>query len=242
MLLLAIDAGNTFAKLAYHDGKAWQYPQRVLLADFCRDPRRYLQHATQQILVANVAGSPVRTALESIFPQQAIHWVKASSHACGVSNPYKQPEQLGADRWCMLVAARAMTSTDCVVVALGTALTADMLASDGRFLGGVIAPGMQLMRTALARGTDAVAPPPGQVARFPSNTADAVQTGLVYAALGVIEKMLAGWEAQCPQPVSCILTGGGAHEIAPYLNRPFKVVDNLVLEGLRLLAQLENAA
>jgi len=241
MQLLAIDAGNTFVKLAYHDGQVWQHPQRVLLADFCCDPAQYLQYPAQQIVVANVAGSPVQAAIASIFPEQVVQWVKASSHACGVRNQYTVPEQLGVDRWAMLIAARALTQADCVVVALGTALTVDMLAQDGRFLGGVIAPGMQLMRAALAQGTDAVAPPPGQVTPFPNNTADAVQTGLVYAALGVIEKTLAKFEAQCQQPVSCILTGGGADWIAPYLNRPFQVVDNLVLEGLRLLAQQEKA-
>jgi len=238
-MLLAIDAGNTFVKLAYHDGQAWRHPQRVLRADFCRDPKRYLQYTAQQLWVANVAGSAVQAAIESVSSGQNVQWVKASSQACGVSNPYAQPEQLGADRWCMLLAARAMTSADCVVVALGTALTVDMLASDGRFLGGVIAPGLQLMRASLAQGTDGVAPAPGRVVRFPGNTADAVQTGLLYAVLGVIEKTLAEWEAQCRQPLSCILSGGGAHEIAPYLNRPFQVVDNLVLEGLRLLAQQE---
>lgn len=238
-MLLAIDAGNTFVKLAYHDGQAWRHPQRVQRADFCRDPKHYLQHPARQIWVANVAGSAVQAAIESVFPGQSVQWVKASSQACGVDNPYAQPEQLGADRWCMLLAARALTSADCAVVALGTALTVDMLASDGRFLGGVIAPGMQLMRRSLAQGTDGVAPAPGQVVRFPSNTADAVQTGLMYAVLGVIEKTLAEFSAQCQQPLSCILSGGGAHEIAPYLNRPFQVVDNLVLEGLRLLAQQE---
>jgi type III pantothenate kinase len=241
MLLLAIDAGNTFVKWAYHDGQSWRHPQRVLLADFYRNPKQYLQHRAQRMLVANVAGSAVQAAIETIFPGQVVQWVKASSHACGVSNQYAAPEQLGADRWAMLIAARAMTQADCIVVSLGTALTVDMLAHDGRFLGGVIAPGMRLMRTALAQGTAAVAPPPGQVTRFPGNTADAVQTGLVYATLGVIEKTLAEFEAQCQQPVSCILTGGGADRIAPYLNRPFQVVDNLVLEGLRLLAQQEKA-
>ena len=101
---------------------------------------------------------------------------------------------------------------------------------------------MKLMGRALVQGTDAIAPPPGEVRRFPSNTADAVQTGLVYAVLGVIEKTLAEFEAQCQQPVSCILTGGGADWIAPYLNRPCQVVDNLVLEGIRVLAQKENTA
>lgn len=239
-MLLAIDAGNSFVKTAQHDGQTWQAQQRVALADFCAEPSRYLQYPPQQIVIANVAGPAFQVALESALPQRALQWVKASSQACGVTNLYNPPQQLGADRWAILVAARAITHEACVVASFGTALTVDMLAADGRFLGGVIAPGLQLMRTALAQGTHAVQPPLGQLTRFPTNTADALETGLVYAMLGVLLKVTSEFEAQTQRAVHCILTGGDAHFIAPYLNSAAQVEDNLVLEGLRLLAQKES--
>lgn len=242
MKLLAIDAGNSFVKLAYHDGNAWMNRQQMPLTEFCQAPIQFLPYPAEKILLSNVSGNPVHVLIESVFPGQVVQEILSLPYACGVRSLYEHPEKLGTDRWAMLIAARAMTPADCLIVSLGTALTVDMLTSDGRFLGGVIAPGLHLMRTALAQGTDAVAPQPGQVTRFPCNTADAVQTGLVYAALGVIEKTLAEFETQCQQTVSCILTGGGASTIAPYLNRPFQVVDNLVLEGLRLLAEPEKTA
>lgn len=241
MTLLAIDAGNSFVKLAYHDGANWSGRQQIALADFCLDPSQFLPYPAEQILLSNVSGKPVLALLASVFPAQAVQEIRSLPYSHGVRNLYTQPEKLGTDRWAMLIAARSITQADCLIVSLGTALTVDMLAHDGRFLGGVIAPGLHLMRAALAQGTDAVAPQQGQVERFPCNTADAVQTGLIYAALGVIEKSLTEFEKQCQRAVSCILTGGGATTIAPYLNRPFQVEDNLVLEGLRLLAQPEKA-
>jgi len=201
-MLLAIDAGNSFVKLAYHDGQVWLDSQRILLLDFCREPKQYLQRPVLKVMVSNVAGKIVQKALETVFPQQSIYFINAAAFTYGVRNQYAEPEQLGADRWCALIAVRELIQEDCVIVSLGTALTVDMLTSDGRFLGGVIAPGMQLMRMALAQATDAVAPAVGRVSTFPSNTADAVQTGLTYAALGVIEKTIADFEKQCQGPVS----------------------------------------
>ncbi len=165
-MLLAIDAGNSFVKTARHDGQAWQAQQRVALADFCAEPLRYLQHLPPQIVIANVAGPAFQVALESALPQRALQWVKASSQACGVTNLYNPPQQLGADRWAILVATRAITQDACVVASFGTALTVDMLAADGRFLGGVIAPGLQCsvvrsapVTTANQRASGAEAPP-----------------------------------------------------------------------------------
>ena len=239
-MLLAIDAGNSFVKCAYHDGHAWQAPQRAGLADFCAYPLRHIPTTPSRIVVSNVAGERLQTALESAFPSLDILWIKAERQACGVINQYDPPQQLGADRWAALIAARAMTREPCVVVSAGSALTVDILAEDGRFLGGAIAPGLQLMRAALAHGTSAIQPPAGNVTPFPTNTADAVQTGVVYSLAGLIASMAARYEEKYKRPLTCILTGGAAHWIAPHLNRPAQLVDNLVLEGLLLFAQKEN--
>ncbi len=239
-MLLAIDAGNTTVKIGYHDGADWQSKRRVSLDDFCLDPGRYLQRIVCPAIVANVAGPRFRDALVRELASQKIFWVQATAHACDVVNLYQPPEQLGADRWAMLLAARALERQACVVVALGTALTVDVLTADGVFLGGSIAPGMQLMRTALAQGTHGVHTIPGAVTTYPKQTSDAVGTGIVYALIGVIEKMIVTHEQQTQSPVAVILTGGDAHLLLPHLNRTVQVVDNLVLEGLIVLARKEN--
>ena len=134
-MLLAIDAGNSFVKWGYHDGRTWQGQQRAALADFCADPRHYLATEVARGIVANVAGERLQVALESALPNVALKWVHAKHQACGVINSYSQAEQLGSDRWAALIGARAISCEPCIVVSAGTALTADLLADDGRFLG-----------------------------------------------------------------------------------------------------------
>mgnify|MGYP001610684833 CR=1 FL=1 len=238
-MLLAIDAGNSFVKWGYYDGRDWVSHQRASLAAFCADPLQYLDRHPTRVVISNVAGTAFQDALLRAFPSSVLCWVKAEARACGVSNHYDNPTQLGSDRWAALIAARTITSAPCLVVSIGTALTVDMLAENGAFLGGLIAPGPQLMREALAHGTDAIQPLGGQVVPIPTNTADAVQTGVIYALLGTIERAAATFEAKQGAGIACILTGGAANLIAPYLNRPYQLVDNLVLEGLLVMAKEE---
>ncbi len=238
-MLLAIDAGNTAIKIGCHDGQTWQSKQRIGWSDFYLEPMRYLRQSSHPIAIASVVGATFQSVLERILPDCPKLWVQATAQACGVTNQY-QKDQLGADRWAMLIAARAMVQQPCIVVSLGTALTVDTLTADGVFLGGSIAPGVKLMRAALARGTHGIQVPLGNVCVIPGNTADAVETGIVYALLGGIEKMIANFEPQSRDHLHVILTGGDAHLLAPHLTRPVHVVDNLVLEGLIVLAQKED--
>lgn len=240
-MLLCIDAGNSFVKAAYHDGQAWLHLRRTTLQGFCQNPLEVMPYPAHHIAISNVAGDTVVEAVQSAFTDIPVTWIKAGKHAVGVDNGYAEPQQLGVDRWSMVVAAHQMFPGPCVIASVGTAVTVDLLASNGRFLGGVIAPGQHLMRNALARGTHAVAPATGKITQIPNNTADAVETGLLYAVVGIIEQMSQVLERQEQAQIQYVLTGGGAAAITSHLNRPFQVVDNLVLEGIRILAQQEDA-
>ena len=238
-MLLTIDAGNSFVKWAYHDGHVWVSHERASLATFCADPLHFLDKSPTRVVISNVAGNPFQEALVRAFPSSTLYWIKAKPKACGVHNQYDIPAQLGSDRWAALIAARGIASAPCLVVSIGTAMTVDMLAENGDFLGGLITPGPQLMREALTHGTNAIQASPGKLASFPTNTADAVETGVLYALLGAIERAGALFEADRGVGVACVLTGGAANLIAPYLNRPYQLVDNLVLEGLLILSREE---
>jgi type III pantothenate kinase len=156
---------------------------------------------------------------------------------CGVRNSYDDPAQLGCDRWAALIGARRLYAGPAVVVDAGTALTADALTGDGVFVGGIIVPGAELMRKALAEHTAALKPQPGKFSFFPDTTGDAIMSGAIDALAGAIERMARFLEeAGEPQP-ACVLSGGGAALIEPYLNLEVKVVDNLVLEGLLTIAR-----
>lgn len=154
---------------------------------------------------------------------------------------YRPAAQLGADRWALLVAARRravgseLVPAPCVVVNAGTVVTVDALDAQGVLRGGLILPGPRLMLQAMAERTAALRIAPGRVDDFPTNTPDALATGAVQAVCGAIEQVRAQLRRE-DTVVKCYLTGGAAHDVAPHLTGPLEVVDNLVLEGVLVLA------
>ena len=86
------------------------------------------------------------------------------------------------------------------------------------------------MRASLARDTAQLPLAEGSFSTTPQNTADAIVSGCLHAQVGAIERMFSGLPAS--QETRCLLTGGAAHRIAPHLRIPFKLTENLVLDGL----------
>jgi type III pantothenate kinase len=234
-MILAIDCGNSRLKWGlYRDGR-WQGTGAVPLTDFARLEGRWKGlAAVDKIIVANVAGPEVRKKLEQIFRRRscAAVWVRAKRRACGITNNYRQAERLGADRWAALIGAWSLLRGPCLVVGAGTATTADILRGDGTFAGGVIVPGLQMMKRSLASETARLSFVKGRFSRMPRNTRDAIETGCIMAQAGVIERVFRMTE---PGTV-CLLAGGAAERIARHLSIPVRRVDNLVLEGLVRIA------
>ena len=240
-MLLLMDAGNSYVKLAYHDGASWRDQQRIALPDFAVFTER-LGRATKPdaIIIANVAADrfrlPMRTLL-SIWGCPA-RWVTAEPDGYGIHNGYALAEQLGADRWAALIAARQLTPRSAVVASVGTAVTIDLLTEQGVFAGGLILPGLDMMRESLAEKTAGVGAAVGTYALRPTNTADAVFSGTLLAVAGAIDKALSTLPEQ-NSATELILTGGGAETIAPLLSTRPRVIPNLVLEGLLEIARAE---
>lgn len=239
-MILAVDAGNSRIKWGLHDGTVW----RAHGAVDNRDSARLLEiwaniHPPQRVVVSNVAGESVKTHLVAAFQRWPAtpRWVTAQAAQCGVINRYDRPSTLGSDRWAALVAAWHLHRGGCLVVDAGTAMTVDTLSAQGEFLGGIIVPGPNLMRRALAEATTGVLAQQGEFKLFPTNTADAVATGVLNAAAGAVERMYTQLAAVNPAPPLCILSGGAAHLLGPCLDLPLRQVDNLVLEGLVWIAR-----
>jgi type III pantothenate kinase len=185
-----------------------------------------------RLVACNVAGEKVGEAIEAALGGRLAPplWLRSSAHACGVRNGYDHPERLGADRWAALIGARAQRSTACIVVCAGTATTVDWLDADGVFRGGLILPGVDLMRDSLARNTAQLRLAEGEFRFDPRNTEDAIVSGCLHAQIGAIERM---FSRIADEPAAlCLLTGGAAQRIAPYLDIPFAQVENLILDGL----------
>jgi type III pantothenate kinase len=151
-----------------------------------------------------------------------------------VRNCYTQPLSLGTDRWASLIAAWALQKRACLVVGSGTATTIDALSDRGEFLGGLILPGIALMQRALAGATAQLQVAGGEYPAFPQNTADAMSRGALLATCGAIGLQYARLAASDAQVLLC---GGAAPLLAEHLNLPLQVQDNLVLQGLLIIAR-----
>ncbi len=246
---LLIDIGNTFVKWGRYRAAA-----SGAAADNCIESGHALLaeipelaalwrrlHAPQRVLISNVAGTRVRATIIrvlEIWPDAPpAHWVAAQPEQCGVKNGYRNPAQLGSDRWAAMLGARALVGAHPVlVVVCGTATTIDFVDPGGAFTGGVILPGVGLMIRSLHEGTAALPDADGQYADHPQQTVDAIVSGCQHALAGAVERLYRMQQAGHPELV-CLLSGGAAKALAPRLGIPFRLHENLVLEGLHRIAQ-----
>lgn len=243
-MMLLVDAGNTRIKWALVEPGAalGDWVASGALAHAALDQ---LAPAWQQALggrtpgsalLANVAGSALG---ERLLAQLAalpaapatVDWFASLAQLAGLRNGYRNPAQLGCDRFAAAIGARALAPGRPVIVAnCGTATTIDAITADGLFLGGMILPGLGLMASALARNT-AQLPQIGETVALPGgfadNTDDAILSGCLAAQAGAIERAFAAHDAS-----ECILSGGAAPFITPTLALPHRQVDNIVLLGL----------
>lgn len=236
-MILVLDAGNTRIKWGVFDAGTWLAEGALAQRDAAalHDVAKAYPSLRRAVGV-NVAGPAVADAiaraLDGLLPPPA--WVRTSGETCGVKNLYTDPSQLGADRWAALVGARALHPHACLVVTAGTATTVDVLDACGVFLGGLILPGDELMRRALAGNTAQLPFADGHFADLPRSTHDAIVSGCLNAQLGAIERMfrpIAALPDAC-----CLLSGGGADALAGQLAVPHRRIDNLVLKGVAVMA------
>lgn len=158
----------------------------------------------------------------------------------GLYSGYRDAAQLGVDRFLALLGARCRwPDQDCLIIDAGTALTIDLLRSDGQHQGGCILPGLALMRSALAAGTERLGADIdatlGRELRESGALADhtglAIELGIGHAALGAIERL------RCAYPgAQMLLCGGDAPLFAEALALPDSLHPTLVLEGLACYA------
>lgn len=236
--MLLLDAGNSRCKWALVQYGKWSRAGAVGYAADELEQALSALPPPSRILVSNVAGEQVEQRLRALCAAwgRAFELLRASPACCGVSNGYRQPEQLGSDRWAALIAAWHRVQGACLVVNCGTATTVDALSAQGEFLGGLILPGIELMRRSLATGTAQLGEARGEVQDFPGATADAIHSGAVRATVGAVKQQFELLRARDGK-VLCLLGGGAADEIVKHLDLPLERVDGLVLEGLRVIGE-----
>ena len=251
-MLLVFDAGNTNVVAAIHDGTGWRGRWRI-----ATEPQRtsdeyavwllaLLGHTglRRQEVAAAVIGTVVPAALyhlrrlcrdwfevEPLIVRSSLDW--------GFPIRMDNPEEVGADRLLNALAAHVRYQGPLVVIDFGTATTFDVVDADGGYHGGVIAPGINLSIEALHRAAArlpriGIGRPQAVIGR---STVPAMQSGLYWGYVGMVEGLVARIRAEHGGPLKVIATGG----LAPLLAEGTTVIEHidpdLTLEGLRLLAQ-----
>jgi type III pantothenate kinase len=170
-----------------------------------------------------------------------VNFVRPARSACGIATRYREPQKLGADRWLAMIGAREQAPV--CVIDCGTAMTLDVLTAQHEHVGGLIVPGLNLMRSSLVKRA------PGILAGLNDeinaedrvlglDTVSGVQQGTLRAIVGAIKHCMTDIETEFG-PLARLITGGDGALIQSLLGNEYQYVPDLVLHGLMKVA-LEN--
>jgi type III pantothenate kinase len=250
-MLLAVDAGNTNVVFAVHDGTEWRGRWRIAT----RADRTSDEYAVWLVALFQYSGlKPTdidRCVIGTVVPaalynlrRLARDWFLAEPLVAravldwGFEIRVDQPDEVGADRLLNALAAHRNHGGPLIVVDFGTATTFDVVGGDGAYLGGVIAPGINLsleaLHTAAARlPRIGIGRPQAVIGR---DTVAAMQSGIYWGYVGLIEGIIGRIQAEQEAPMKVVATGGLAPLLAEGTSVIERVDPDLTLDGLRLLA------
>ena len=249
-MLLVVDVGNTNMVLGLYDGDRLVHDFRI---ETCkgRTSDEYHVLLLNLLQLAGVEPSDVRASiLASVVPSlndtviEAVD--RAFDHEIMIIGPgiktgmpvlAENPREVGADRIVNSVAAYERVKGAVIVVDFGTATTFDCISGKGEYLGGAIAPGMQISANALF--ASAAKLPRSEIARPPRaigrNTIHSMQAGIVFGYVGLVDGLVRRLTSEMGTEVAVIATGGLATLIEPDSETIDEVDEFLTLEGLRLI-------
>ena len=249
-MLLVVDVGNTNTVLGLYDGERLVHDFRIATAKG-RTSDEYHVLLLNLLQLLGVKRSDVRASiLASVVPSlndTVINAVdRAFDHEIMIVGPgiktgmpvlAENPREVGADRIVNSVAAYERVQRAAIVVDFGTATTFDCISDKGEYLGGAIAPGMQISANALfARAAklprSEIARPPRAIGR---NTIHSMQSGIVFGYVGLVDGLVRRLASEMETEVVVIATGGSASLIEPDSETIDEVDEFLTLEGLRLI-------
>lgn len=250
MTILELDVGNTRIKWRNLDT---QMPGKQVFAGtiMARSAANAVAEIADQL--GSLAGSGMTRIRVSSVQGEAFarefsklareHWgleaefASVQREAAGVTNAYPEYRTMGIDRWLAVLAAYNDVHSACCVLDCGSAITLDLVNSEGLHQGGYIVPGLELMRSSLAQKTPALdIPPKAWDAPVPGNsTGNAISNGLVAMVCSLAEHChLKGLDNPAGK-ASWYLTGGDAEVISRHLSFEHDLVKDLVLDGLAVV-------
>lgn len=248
-MLLTVDIGNTSITLGLFDGDALVEEFRLASdKDLSQEEYEVLlktlfkSYNVEGCIIASVVeelNNKFKTATDNVFKLKSI--MVTSECKTGVKIALENPKEAGADRIANAYGAFVLYKKPCIVVDFGTATSFDVVNNQGEFIGGVIAPGLNLQMKVLNKFTSKL--PKIDVAvsnkAIGNNTTEAILSGVIRGSAAMIDGLIEQCEKELGSKVTLVATGGYSGLISSYLKRPFDFINpTLTLEGLRFLYNL----
>jgi len=249
-MLLAVDVGNTQTHVGLfrdeHLIEHWRFhTTRAATADELALVMSQLLHL-RDLRIADVDAAMIACVvpvLSQEYDQVRLRYLGGRGALVGpdlrTGMPIRidNPHELGADRLANAVAAYERVGGPCISVDFGTAINYDVVSGAGEYLGGVIAPGIEISLEALGQRAAALprvrlAAPRAAIGR---GTLEAIQSGVVYGYAGQVDALVARLRDELGDEATAIATGGFASSIVPHCDQIDEQDDLLTLQGLRLI-------
>ncbi|MEM1032740.1 MAG: type III pantothenate kinase [Myxococcota bacterium] len=249
-MLIAVDVGNTSISYGIFDGDALVLHLRTesarsrtadeyaVIVRHMMDLRGVHPEQVREAIIASVVPPLTDTIcdfIETAFACEPV--VVGPGTKTGIRILYDNPHDVGADRIVNAAAAYAWAGGGVIVVDFGTATTFDCVSARGEYLGGVIAPGIEISAEALFSRASRlhrveIARPERVVGK---NTQGSMQSGIVFGYAGLVDGLCRRLRDEIDDPVRVLATGGLASLIAPEADSIEAVDAHLTLTGLRLI-------
>ena len=240
---LLIDVSNSYAKLAFASGERVSNPARIptselsgsLVAEFLR------RRQVKKLVVSSVVPPKNAAISKAAHNKTQVLWLDWKLKL-GVTIDYPKPKSIGADRLANAAAVAELYGWPAIVVDFGTAVTFDVVSGERRYIGGVIAPGLEAMTNFLYQRTALL---PRLSLKEPhravgKSTLEAMRSGAMFGYRGLVREILARIKAEqfSRKKVSVVATGGYARLIAKGVPEITVMRPHLTLQGLRIVGNL----
>ncbi|MEE2567548.1 type III pantothenate kinase [Hyphobacterium marinum] len=225
-MLLAIDCGNTNTLFAVHDGKGWRAQWRTA-TNATRTADEHAVWLTQLMAMSSLSLQDIDACvISTVVPQALFNFRNLSRRYLdrdpivvgepgvdlGITVRLERPQDAGADRLVNALGARMNHEGALLIIDSGTATTFDVVSADNAFVGGIIAPGinlsMQALHKAAARLPRIAIQRPARV--IGTDTVSAMQSGVYWGYVDLIDGLVGRIKAEHPEPLTVIATGGVA--------------------------------